>query len=132
MAKKRNLLSKKKKSVKLPVGKLYVNATFNNTILTITDEKWNKVSGGWTGKAGFKGTKESTPFAAEVLAKQLLSEARDEFWLKEVGLILRWLWLWREWVFKAINDIWGIDIMYIRENTPLQFGWCKRPRPRRN
>jgi small subunit ribosomal protein S11 len=110
---------------------LYVKTTFNNTIVTLTDENGNKVAGGGTGLLGFKGTKKSTPYAAEVLTKEILKEARDNWGLKEIGVIFKGLGLGRDGVFKAINDLGGIDIMWIREDTPIQFGGCKRPRPRR-
>lgn len=131
MAKKKTTNKKKKKNIKLPFGKLYVKTTFNNTIVTLTDEKGNKISWGWTWLLWFKGTKKSTPYAAELLTKEILKEARDNYWLKEVWIIFKWLGLWRDWVFKAINDLGWIDIMWIREATPIQFGWCKRSRPRR-
>jgi small subunit ribosomal protein S11 len=69
---------KKKKSTKIASGILYVKTTENNTIVTLTDEKGNKVSGSGTGSAGFKGAKENTPYAAEVLTKNVLKEARDD------------------------------------------------------
>ena len=132
MAKKKTVTSKKKKkNIKLPFWKLYVKTTFNNTIVTLTDEGWNKIAGGWTGLLGFRWTKKSTPYAAEVLTKQILKEARDNYWLKEIWIIFKGLGLWRDGVFKAINDLWWIDIMWIREATPIQFGWCRRSRPRR-
>ncbi len=131
MAKKKTTASKKKKNIKLPFWKLYVKTTFNNTIVTLTDENGNKVAWGWTGLLWFKWTKKSTPYAAEVLTKEILKEARDNWGLKEIGIVFKGLGLGRDWVFKAINDLWGIDIMWIREDTPIQFGGCKRPRPRR-
>ena len=102
----------------------------NNTILTITDENGNKVLGGGTGKLGYKGSKKSTPYAAEVLTKQILKEAQW-FGLKEIGVIFRGCGLARDGVFKAINEIWLIDIAYIKENTAIQFGWCKWKRKKR-
>ncbi len=129
---KQNIKSKKKKNIKLPSWKLHVVTTFNNTIITLTDEVWNKIIWGWTWLAWFKWTKESTPYAAEVLTSNLIRQARDHFWLKELAIIVKWLWMWRDWVFKAINDLWGVEISYIRENTPIQFGWCKWVRPKRN
>ncbi len=124
--------NKKKKSIKLPAWKLYVQTSNNNTIVTLTDEKWNKVSWGWTWLAWFKWTKESTPYAAEVLARDILKDARDSYWLKEIWIHLKWLWLWRDWVFKAVNDVGWIDITYIKESTPIQFGWCRWRRQKRN
>lgn len=131
MATKKPTNAKKKKNIKLSIWTLYVKTSLNNTIVTLTDEKWNKVSWGGTGLAGFKWSKESTPYAAEVLARDLLKEARDTFWLKEIGIVLKGLGLGRDWVFKAVNDLGGIDIKYIRENTGIQFWGCKWSRPRR-
>lgn len=132
MAKKKTVASTKKKNIKLPAWKLFVKTTFNNTIVTLTDEKGNKVLWWWTWLVGFKGTKESTPYAAEVLTREVVKEARDNFWLKEISIKVHGLWLWRDWVFKAINDLWGVDISSIREATSIQFWWCKGERPKRN
>ncbi len=121
---------KKKKDIKLDSWVLHVQTTDNNTILTLVDENGNKVLGWWTGKLGYKGSKKSTPYAAEVLTKQLLKEAQG-LGLKEIGIIFRWVGLARDGVFKAINEIWLIDIKYINENTGIQFGWCKWKRKKR-
>ncbi len=123
---------KKKRNIKLPLWTVYITTSFNNTIVTITDTQGNKVIWWWTGQLWFKGTKQSTPYAAEMLTKQLMKEAKDNFWLKEVGIIAKWLWMWRDGVFKWINDTWGIDILWIKEATPIQHGWCKGKRPKRN
>ena len=129
---KKKTTTKKKKNIKLPGWRLYVNTTFNNTLITLTDEQWNKVTGGGTWIAGFKWTKQSTPYAAEVLTSNMIKEAKENFWLKEIWIIVKGLWLARDWVFKAINDVWWVEISYIREETPVQFGWCKWVRPKRN
>jgi len=121
----------KKKDVKVISGVVHVHTSSNNTLITIVDAEWNKIVGGWTWKVWYKGSKKSTPYAAEVLTKQLLKEAQA-FWLKEIGLVFRWTGMARDWVFKAINEIWVIDIQYIKEETPIQFGWCKWLRPKRN
>lgn len=129
---RQNIKSKKKKNIKLPVGKLFVTTSSNNTLVTLTDESWNKVLWWWTWMAWFKWTKESTPYAAEMLTSWIMRQARDSFWLKEISIYMKWLWMWRDGVFKAINDLWGIDISLIRENTAIQFWWCKWKRPKRN
>ena len=121
----------KKKDVKVVSGVVHVHTTSNNTLITVVDMEWNKVVGGGTGKVWYKGSKKSTPYAAEVLTKQLLKEAQA-LWLKEIGLVFRGTGMARDWVFKAINEIWVIDILYIREETPIQFGGCKWIRPKRN
>ncbi|MBS8121443.1 small ribosomal subunit protein uS11 [Candidatus Vampirococcus lugosii] len=129
---RQNIKSKKKKNIKLPVGKLFVTTSSNNTLVTLTDESGNKVLGGGTGMAGFKGTKESTPYAAEMLTSGIMRQARDSFGLKEISIYMKGLGMGRDGVFKAINDLGGIDISLIRENTAIQFGGCKGKRPKRN
>ena len=122
---------KKKKDLKIDTGVLHVQTTSNNTILTLVDANGNKVLGGGTGKLWYKGSKKSTPYAAEVLTKQLLKEGQT-FGLKEIGVVFRWAGLARDGVFKAINEIGLIDIAYIREDTAIQFGGCKGKRQKRN
>jgi small subunit ribosomal protein S11 len=114
----------------LTYGLLHVKTTPNNTIVTLTDENGNKVLWGWTGIVGYKGSKQSTPYAAEVLTKEILTEAKN-YGLTQIGVIFKGVWLSRDWVFKAINDLGGIDIMFIKESTPIQFGGCRWVRPRR-
>jgi len=121
---------KKKKDIKLDSGILHVRTTDNNTILTLVDANGNKVLGGGTGKLWYKGSKKSTPYAAETLTKQILKEGQA-IGLKEIGVIFNGAGLARDGVFKAINEIGLIDISYIKENTSLQFGGCKGKRKKR-
>ena len=121
----------KKKDVKVVSGVVHVHTSSNNTLINVVDMEWNKIVGGGTGKVWYKGSKKSTPYAAEVLTKQLLKEAQA-LWLKEIGLVFRGTGMARDWVFKAINEIGVIDILYIKEETPIQFGGCKWLRPKRN
>ena len=124
-------VAKKKKSTKISKGVLHVHTSENNTIITLTDEKGNKVTGNGTGNVGFKGAKENTPYAAETLAKNLLKTARDDLGLKEIGVVFKGIGMGRDGVFKAINDLGLIDILYIKEATAVQFGGCKGIRPKR-
>lgn len=121
----------KKKTIKLSSGRLYVKTTQNNTIISLTDLQGNKILGGWTGLLWYKGAKKETPYAAEMLAKNLLKEAQG-FGLTEIEVYLRGTWMARDGVFKAINEIGLIDIAFIKECTPIQFGGVKGKRPRRN
>ena len=121
----------KKKDVKLTSGILSVNTTTNNTLIVLSDKEWNKVLGWWTWLLWYKWAKKNTPYAAEVLTKSLLKEAKW-FWLKEKWIIFKGIGMARDGVFKAINEVWLIDILYIKETTPIQFGWCKWKRPKRN
>ena len=122
--------AKKKKSIKLAYGLLHVQTSPNNTIVTLTDENGNKVLGGGTGLVWYKGSKQSTPYAAEVLTKEILQEAKN-YGLNQIAIIFKGTGLSRDGVFKAVNDLGGIDITYIKEATPIQFGGCKGKRQRR-
>ncbi len=125
-------LKKKKKNIKLPSWILHINTSTNNTHITLTDVQWNRVLWGGTWVLGFKWAKQSTPYAAEQLCKSIIQDAKDNLWLKEIGIIAKWLWMWRDGSFKWINDVGWIDIMWIKEATPIQHGWCKRKRRKRN
>ncbi len=128
--KKSKNTAKKKKNIKLAYGLLHVQTSPNNTIVTLTDENGNKVLGGGTGLVWYKGSKQSTPYAAEVLTKEILQEAKN-YGLNQIAVIFKGTGLSRDGVFKAINDLGAIDITFIKEATPIQFGGCKGKRQRR-
>lgn len=121
----------KKKDVKIVSGILSVKTTDNNTMIVLTDKEWNKVLWWGTWLLWYKWAKKNTPYAAEMLTKSILKDAQG-LGLKDVWIVFRWAGMARDGVFKAINEIWMIDIMYIKEETPIQFGWCKGKRPKRN
>ena len=121
----------KKKDIKVVGGVLHVHTTSNNTLITLIDQEGNKILGGGTGKVGYKGSKKSTPYAAEVLTKQILKDGQG-YGLKEIGIVFKGIGMAREGVFKAINEVGVIDIAYIKEQTGIQFGGCKGERPKRN
>ena len=121
----------KKKDVKIVSGILSVKTTDNNTMIVLTDKEWNKILWWGTWLLWYKWAKKNTPYAAEMLTKSILKDAQG-LWLKDVWIVFRWAGMARDGVFKAINEIWMIDIMYIKEETPIQFGWCKGKRPKRN
>ena len=121
----------KKKDIKIVSGILHVHTTSNNTLITLIDQQGNKILGGGTGKVGYKGSKKSTPYAAEVLTRQILKDGQG-YGLKEIGIIFKGIGMAREGVFKAINEVGVVDIAYIKEETGIQFGGCKGERPKRN
>ncbi len=123
--------SKKRKDKKITIWTLYVKTTTNNTIITLTDEKWNKILWWWTWLMWYKWAKKNTPYAAEMLTKNILKEAQW-YWLKQMWMIMKWVWMARDWVFKAVNEIGVIDVTYIKEATPIQYWWVKWKRPKRN
>ncbi len=121
----------KKKDIKITSWVLHVKTTPNNTLIILTDNEWNKILGGGTWLLWYKWAKKDTPYAAEVLTKNILKEAQS-FWLKEIWLVIKWIGMARDGVFKAINEVALVDLLYIQEATPIQFGGVKGVRPKRN
>jgi len=121
----------KKKDVKIVSGILSVKTTDNNTMVVLTDKEWNKILWWGTWLLWYKWAKKNTPYAAEMLTKSILKDAQG-LGLKDIWIVFRWTGMARDGVFKAINEIWMVDIMYIKEETPIQFGWCKGKRPKKN
>lgn len=121
----------KKKDIKITSWILHVNTTTNNTLIALTDAEGNKIIGWGTWLLWYKWAKKDTPYAAEMLAKSILKEGQN-YGLKEIWLVLKWIGMARDWVFKAVNEIGLIDLLYIKETTPIQFGGAKWTRPKRN
>ena len=111
------------------IGVAHVKASFNNTIITLTDTAGNTVSWGSSGKAGFKGSKKSTPYAAQLAATTASREAHDlgmrkvEVWVKGPGS-------GREAAIRAIAAA-GLDITTIKDATPIPHNGCRPPKRRR-
>ncbi len=130
MAAKAKTKTKKKREKRAAVnGVAHVQATFNNTIVTITDESGGVVSWSSAGKAGFKGSKKSTPFAAQVAADQCAREAlglgmkRVEVWVKGPGA-------GREAAIRSLQAA-GLEVAAIRDVTPIPHNGCRPPKRRR-
>ena len=120
----------KKKDRRVPAnGVAHVKATFNNTIVTITDPEGNVVSWASAGKAGFKGSRKSTPFAAQVAAESSAKEAmalglkRVEVWVKGPGA-------GREAAIRSLQAA-GLEVSAIRDVTPIPHNGCRPPKRRR-
>ena len=110
-------------------GVAHVQASFNNTIITITDTDGNVISWGSSGKAGFKGSRKSTPFAAQVAAEASAREAinmglkRVEVWVKGPGA-------GREAAIRSLQ-VAGLEISAIKDVTPIPHNGCRPPKRRR-
>ena len=124
------MVKKKKKDIRLSTWVLHVQTTPNNTMITLTTDKGDKVAGGWTWLVWYKWAKQNTPYAAEMLTKHILKDA-EQYGLKELWLVMKGIGMWRDGVFKAINELWSLSILYIKEATWIQFGGCKWFRPKR-
>lgn len=110
-------------------GIAFIQATFNNTIVTITDMAGNVVVWGSAGKAGFKGSKKSTPFAATVAAEQAAKEAMN-MGMRRVHVRVQGPGSGRESAIQAIAGA-GIAIRSIRDVTPIPHNGCRPPKKRR-
>jgi small subunit ribosomal protein S11 len=121
--------SKKSKTVADAECIAHVNATFNNTLVTITDLRGNAVSWSTAGKAGFKGSKKSTPFAATVAAEQCAREA-VQLGVKRVHVRVQGPGSGRESAIQALAAA-GLQIRSIKDVTPIPHNGCRPPKRRR-
>ncbi|HVZ48215.1 MAG TPA: 30S ribosomal protein S11 [Gemmatimonadaceae bacterium] len=122
-------IGKKAKRVVEAEGVAHVNATFNNTTITITDAHGNAVSWGSSGKAGFKGSKKSTPFAATVAAEQCAREAMTAG-VRRVHVRVQGPGSGRESAIQAIAAA-GLVVKSIKDVTPIPHNGCRPPKRRR-
>jgi small subunit ribosomal protein S11 len=121
--------AKKSKRVVEAEGIAHVNATFNNTTVTITDPRGNTVSWGSSGKAGFKGSKKSTPFAATVAAEQVAREAMTAG-VRRVHVRVQGPGSGRESAIQALATA-GLQVKSIKDVTPIPHNGCRPPKRRR-
>ena len=122
----------KKRKVKRNVeqGRIYIKATFNNTIMTITDAQGNAIGWSSTGVHGFKGSRKSTPFAARVAADDALKKA-VESGMRSVDVFVKGPGSGRESALRAISAIEDIRITSINDITPVPHNGCRPPKQRR-
>ncbi len=110
-------------------GQVHVYASFNNTIITITDQEGNTVCWGSSGSVGFKGSRKSTPFAARMAAEQAIKTAQ-EMGVQEVDLIVKGPGPGRESAIRAVQSM-GIKVRSIVDITPVPHNGCRPPKKRR-
>lgn len=122
-------IKKKKEKKNIPTGIVHINATFNNTMITITDMAGNVVSWSSSGMSGFKGSRKSTPFAAQKAAETAARLAQDNG-MKTVGILVKGPGSGRESAMRAIN-IAGFKVSFIRDITPIPHNGCRPPKRRR-
>ena len=107
----------------------HVKASFNNTIITFTDESGNAISWATSGGAGFKGSRKSTPFAAQVAAEDAARKAMDHG-VKNVSVLVKGPGSGRESALRAIAAV-GLNVTSIRDVTPIPHNGCRPPKRRR-
>ena len=127
--KKKKFKIKKKEKRTVISGKAFVNATFNNTIISITDNDGNVLSWSSAGSKGFKGSRKSTPYAAQVAADDAAIKA-SEYGLKNIDVEVKGPGSGRETALRALQAR-GFKIMSIKDSSPIPHNGCRPPKKRR-
>ncbi len=128
MAQKKKKVAKKKNIRNVTKGSAYISATYNNTIVSLTDGDGNVLAWSSAGQVGFKGPKKATPYAASMIVKDV-AEKVEPYGLKEVDVYVRGIGQGREAAVRALNTQ-NIQVLSIRDVTPIPHNGC-RPRKRR-
>jgi len=113
----------------VPRGRAYVRSTFNNTIITIADPRGNVLTWGSAGTAGFKGSRKSTPYAAQLAAQQTARRALD-MGMREVDLFVKGPGPGREAAIRSLQST-GLQVLSITDVTPVPHNGCRPPKKRR-
>ena len=114
----------------LPKGQVHIQSTFNNTIISVTDETGNVVSWASSGSAGFNGSRKSTPYAAQIATEKALEKAKD-FGLKQVSVIVQGIGSGRESAIRALQNT-GVGVTSIRDITGVPHNGCRPRKAKRN
>lgn len=122
--------ARKKKVLRdVTVGRAYIQSTFNNTIVSITDDHGGVIAWASAGGSGFKGTKKGTPFAAQVTADKAAQKAKERG-VRQISVFVRGPGSGRETAIRALQSA-GFLISNIRDVTPIPHNGCRPPKPRR-
>lgn len=130
MAESTRTTSKKKQKRSVPAGQLHIQATFNNTIVTVTDKKGNALTASSAGSTGFRGSKKGTAYAAQIASEKAVSTAKTAHGLSSVDVYVKGVGLGRE---AAIRALQGLDITVdsIRDVTAVAHGGVRPRKVRR-
>jgi small subunit ribosomal protein S11 len=122
-------IKKKREKKNVYSGNVYIQATFNNTIVTITDLKGNALSWASAGALAFKGAKKSTPYAAQTTAETAIKKAMD-YGLREVNVYVKGPGVGRESAIRSIGAL-GVKVVTIKDITPIPHNGCRPRKTRR-
>jgi len=125
----KKVVRKKKEKKNIPNGVAHIQATFNNTIITITDPVGNVVAWSSSGAKGFKGSRKSTPFAAQIAAEDCARRAQ-EHGMRALEVFVKGPGSGRESALRALQSV-GLNITFIRDVTPIPHNGCRPPKRRR-
>jgi len=131
MAKNKKKKTRRRKKVKRNIekGQAHIKSTFNNTIISITDEEGKVVAWSSAGKVGYKGSRKSTPFAAQLAAENAADEAKD-MGMKEIEIFVKGPGSGRESAIRTLQSA-GLNITLIKDITPIPHNGCRPPKRRR-
>lgn len=129
MANVKKVVKKRRERKNIEKGAVHISATFNNTIVTITDAAGNAISWASAGELGFKGSRKSTPFAAQSAAEQA-AKAAMEHGLKTVEVFVKGPGSGREPAIRAMETV-GLQVTMIKDVTPIPHNGCRPPKRRR-
>jgi len=127
---RRDRRSSRREKKNVPHGQVHIHATFNNTIITITDLQGNTLCWGSAGSAGFKGSRKSTPFAAQLAARSVAGTAKGDFNVREVDIFVKGPGPGRESSIRSLQAA-GLIVVSITDITPLPHNGCRPPKKRR-
>ena len=127
---KRKVVRKKVVKKNIAKGIIHISATFNNTVVTVTDEMGNVIAWSSAGSLGFKGSKKSTPYAAQQAVEDALTKAK-EHGLKEIGIKVQGPGSGRETAVKSAGTTEGVKVSFLKDVTPLPHNGCRPPKRRR-
>ncbi len=125
-----NTVKKPKKTKKIvQKWQVHVFASFNNTLISVTDEKGNVLTwaSGWS--AWFKGAREATPYAAQVAAEQAITKAKSLHSIEVVDVYVKWIWAGREQAIRWLIS-WGVELKAIFDITPVPHNGCRPKKTR--
>ena len=125
----KKVVRKRREKKNVERGVVHIRATFNNTIITITDTAGNAISWASAGELGFKGSRKSTPYAAQTASEAAAKIAVDHG-MKVVGVLVKGPGSGRESAIRALDTV-GLQIEYIRDVTPVPHHGCRPPKRRR-
>ena len=122
-------IRKRRERKSIPAGRAYIQSTFNNTIVTLTDLQGNVIAWGSSGTAGFKGSRKGTPYAAQLAARETARKGM-EHGLRQVDVYVRGPGSGREAAIRSLQGA-GLRITSIRDVTPVPHDGCRPPKRRR-
>ncbi len=129
MAQKKRARGKKRERKSIPAGRAYIQSTFNNTVVTLTDPQGNVIAWGSSGSSGFKGSRKGTPYAAQLAARDAVRKAMEQG-LRQVEVYVKGPGSGREAAIRSLQSS-GLYITSITDVTPIPHNGCRPPKRRR-